>query len=127
MVNYNDPDYVHWGNMTHYTRGIAIIDEGLRQLVATVEADEEYRNNTVFVVVPDCGRDTNPLASVPCQHHFGSKSSHEIFALVFGPGIARGGIVDKLADQSSIAGTIAQVMGFKARLANNQILEDAFA
>jgi hypothetical protein len=77
--------------------------------------------------VPDCGRDTNPLASVPCQHHFGSKSSHEIFALVFGPGIARGGIVDKLADQSSIAGTIAQVMGFKARFANNQILEDAFA
>src|SRR5215212_4430451 len=50
MVNYNDPDYVHWGNMTHYTRGIAIIDEGLRQLVATVEADEQYRNNTVFVI-----------------------------------------------------------------------------
>ena len=39
MVNYNDPDYVHWGNMTHYTRGVAVIDEGLRQLVATVEAE----------------------------------------------------------------------------------------
>lgn len=127
MVNYNDPDYVHWGNMTHYTRGIAIIDEGLRQLVATVEADEEYRNNTVFVVVPDCGRDTNPLAAVPCQHHFGSKSSHEIFALVFGPGIARGAIVDKRADQSSIAKTIGQVMGFKAEWAAGPVLEQAFA
>ena len=127
MVNYNDPDYVHWGNMTHYTRGIAIIDEGLRQLVATVEADEEYRNNTVFVVVPDCGRDTNPLASVPCQHHFGSKSSHEIFALVFGPGIARAAIVDKLTTQASIANTIAQVMGFKAKWAEGPVLEQAFA
>jgi hypothetical protein len=113
--------------MTHYTRGIAIIDEGLRQLVATVEADEQYRNNTVFVVVPDCGRDTNPLAAVPCQHHFGSKSSHEIFALIFGPGIARGTIVDKRSDQSSIARTIGQVMGFDARFANDQILEEAFA
>ena len=127
MVNYNDPDYVHWGNMTHYTRGIAIIDEGLRQLVATVESDEEYRNNTVFVVVPDCGRDTNPLAAVPCQHHFGSKSSHEIFALMFGPGIARGAVVDRDTDQSSIAGTISKVMGFNAEFAEKQILEEALA
>jgi hypothetical protein len=127
MVNYNDPDYVHWGNMTHYTRGIAIIDEGLRQLVATVEADEEYRNNTVFVVVPDCGRDTNPLAAVPCQHHFGSKSSHEIFALAFGPGIARGAIVDKSVTQISIATTVGQIMGFNAEHAKGPVLQEAFA
>jgi hypothetical protein len=127
MVNYNDPDYVHWGNMTHYTRGIAIIDEGLRQLVATVEADEHYRNNTVFVIVPDCGRDTNPLAAVPCQHHFGSRSSHEIFGLVFGPGIARGVVVDKRRDQSSIAGTIGQLMGFKAEHSEGPVLAEAFA
>jgi len=127
MVNYNDPDYVHWGNMTHYTRGIAIIDEGLRQLVATVEADEQYRNNTVFVVVPDCGRDTNPLAAVPCQHHFGSRSSHEIFGLMFGPGIARGVVVDKRRDQSSIAGTIGHLMGFKAEHSEGPVLAEAFA
>jgi hypothetical protein len=72
MVNYNDPDYVHWGNMSHYTRAISIIDQGLRQLMDAVEADEEYRDNTVFVVVPDCGRDSNPFISVPCQHHFNS-------------------------------------------------------
>ena len=127
MVNYNDPDYVHWGNMTHYTRGIAIIDEGLRQLVATVEADEQYRNNTVFVIVPDCGRDTNPLAAVPCQHHFGSRSSHEIFALMFGPGIARGAIVDKPSDQISIASTIGKVMGFEAEFSEKRVLAEAFA
>lgn len=127
MVNYNDPDYVHWGNMTHYTRGITVIDEGLRQLVGWVEADPEYRDNTVFVIVPDCGRDTNPLASVPCQHHFGSRSSHEIFALVFGPGIARNVVNDKRVDQISIASTIGRVMGFRAEFAEKQALDEAFA
>jgi hypothetical protein len=127
MVNYNDPDYVHWGNMTHYTRGIAIIDEGLRQLVATIEADEQYRDNTVFVVVPDCGRDTNPLAAVPCQHHFGSRSSHEIFALMFGPGIAKGDVVDKPHQQSSIARTVGKVMGFETAHAEQNVLAEAFA
>lgn len=127
MVNYNDPDYVHWGNINHYTRGISIIDEGLRQLVATVEADDEYRDNTVFVVVPDCGRDTNPLAAVPCQHHFGSRSSHEIFALLFGPGIAPGSVVDHRVDQTSIAATVGHIMGFKAELAEGPVLAEAFA
>ncbi len=127
MVNYNDTDYVHWGNMTHYTRGISIIDEGLRQLVDTVEADPEYRDNTVFVIVPDCGRDSNPLAAVPCQHHFGSRSSREIFSLIFGPGIAKGAVVDKPAEQISIAATVGQLMGFEAEFGEGPVLEEAFA
>jgi hypothetical protein len=127
MVNYNDPDYVHWGYMSHYTRGISIIDEGLRQIVAAVESDPEYRGNTVFVVVPDCGRDSNPFADVPCQHHFGSRSSHEIFALFFGKGIDRGVVVDKPADQISIAATIGRITGAGADFAEGPVLEQVFA
>ena len=55
-----------------------------------MEADPEYRDNTIFAVVPDCGRDSNPYVAVPCQHHFNSRSAHEIFALFFGPGIRMG-------------------------------------
>jgi Sulfatase len=127
MVNYNDPDYVHWGNMSHYTRSIAIIDEGLQRLVAAVEADAEYRDNTVFVIVPDCGRDTNPFIPVPCQHHFGSKSSHEIFALLFGPGIPRGVVVNRLVQQIDLAPTLGQMMGVKTALSEGAAMPEAFA
>jgi hypothetical protein len=127
MVNYNDPDYVHWGYMSHYTRGISVMDEGLRQIVATVEADAEYRDNTVFVVVPDCGRDTNPFADVPCQHHFGSRSSHEIFALMFGTGIQKGVVYDKVVDQVSVAATIGKLTGAAAEFSEGPILSEAFA
>lgn len=127
MVNYNDCDYVHWGNMTHYTRGIAVMDEGLRQIVAAVEGDDEYRHDTIFVVVPDCGRDSNPLVAVPCQHHFGSKSSHEIFALIFGPGVAARQVVDHRVDQISLAATIGQLMGFPVKFAEGPVLSEVFA
>jgi hypothetical protein len=127
MVNYNDPDYVHWGNMTHYTRGIAVMDEGLRQLVATVEADAEYRDNTIFFIVPDCGRDSNPFAAVPCQHHFNTRSSHDIFALAFGPGIAKGVVVDHRVDQISVAATIAKWMNIETAHTEGPTLEEAFA
>ncbi|PYK59669.1 MAG: hypothetical protein DME21_12715 [Verrucomicrobia bacterium] len=127
MVNYQDCDYVHWGNMSHYTRAVSIMDEGLRQIVQTVEADAELRDNTVFVVLPDCGRDSNPFADVPCQHHFGSRSAHEIFALFVGPGVKRDAVVDKRVDQSQVATTIGQLMGFKADCAEQRVLEEAIA
>lgn len=125
MVNYQDTDYVHWGNATHYTRAIAIIDEGLQRLVTAVEADPFYRNNTIFVVTPDCGRDANGLADVPFQHHFNSRSAHEVWALIFGAGISKG-VVDRAVDQSAIVPTIAAAMGFVADRAEGDVLDGVF-
>jgi len=125
MVNYQDPDYVHWGNPSHYTRAIAIIDEGLQRLVAAADADPFYRDNTIFVITPDCGRDANPLAEVPFQHHFNSRTAHEVWAVIFGPGIARGR-VDKPVDQSAIAPTIAAAMGFTPSRAEGTAVDGLF-
>ena len=125
MVNYQDPDYVHWGNPSHYTRAIAVIDEGLQRLVSLADADPFYAGNTIFVITPDCGRDTNPLAEVPFQHHFNSRSSHETWAVIFGPGIGKG-TIDRPVDQSAIAPTIAAAMGFAATRAEGQAVEGAF-
>jgi len=125
MVNYNDCDYVHWGYYSHYTTGISIMDEGIRELVTAVEADSEYRDQTIFVIVPDCGRDSNPLSAVPCQHHFNSRSSREIFALLLGTGIARGVVADRTVRQVDVAPTIGQLMGFRTEHAEGTVLEEA--
>jgi hypothetical protein len=115
MINYQDPDYVHWGNRSFYTRAISIIDEGVREIYSAVQSDPFYRDNTVFLVVPDCGRDSNRCMSVPFQHHFNTRSSHEIFVVASGPGIVRGGARVERArphQQISVAGTIGKIMGF---------------
>jgi hypothetical protein len=127
MVNYNDCDYVHWGNIHHYTRAVSIMDLGLKQIVQSVEADPEYRENTLFVVVPDCGRDNNRFAAVPCQHHFNSRSAREIFGLFVGPGIASGRVVDHPVEQISVAPTVAHFMGIQAPFAEGPVLEETVA
>ena len=134
MVNYNDCDYVHWGNIHHYHRAITIMDEGIKRIVETADQLPQYKNNTIFVIVPDCGRDDSRLAAVPCQHHFNSKSSRQIFALLVGPGIEKSRRVDRLTQQIDIAPTIAQLMGFSEILVRNgnhrvegRVLEEALA
>ncbi|QDV37273.1 alkaline phosphatase family protein [Tautonia plasticadhaerens] len=124
MVNFNDPDYVHWGVASHYTRGVSIVDEGLRRLWEEAERLPSYRENTVFVVVPDCGRDSNPFVAVPFQHHF---NAHHIFAAVAGPGIDRSRVVDKAVDQAEVAATVAAIMGFPMPLAEGRALGEVFA
>ena len=126
MINYNDPDYVHWGYPSHYTNGIAVIDRGIQRLVETVQADPEYRSNTIFCIVPDCGRDSNQFLSVPFQHHFNSRSAHEIFALFFGPGIKANQIVDRKVSQIDVAPTLAKLMGFEADYVDGRVLEEVF-
>ena len=126
MVNYQDPDYVHWGNPSHYTRAIQVIDDGLQRLVETVEADPFYRENTIFVISPDCGRDDNPLMGIPFQHHFNSRMAHETWSVIFGPGIELGRVLDKPIDQSAIAPTIAALMGFRATQSEGDTLSEIF-
>lgn len=126
MVNYQDCDYVHWGHLSHYTNGIRVMDEGIEQIHRAVEADPVLRLNTVLVVVPDCGRDDNPFLDVPCQHHFGSRASHEIFALVVGPGIPAGKVVDRRVSQVDIAPTIGRLMGFATPHAEGSVLTEVF-
>jgi len=125
MVNYNDCDYVHWGFMSHYTRGIQIMDEGIRQIVAAVESNERYRDNTIIAVVPDCGRDSNRFVAVPCQHHFGSRSAHEIFAFLFGPGVEKNTRVDKKVDQIQVAATLGALLGVETEFTAGPVLEEA--
>ncbi len=126
MVNYNDPDYVHWGYASHYTRGISFMDQGLEKIYCAAEADEYYRNNTIFVIVPDCGRDNNRLMAVPYQHHFGDRTAHEIFCLVVGPKVPQGKVVDRLVQQVDVAPTLGKFMDFSTEFVEGQVLEELF-
>lgn len=118
MINYQDPDYVHWGNSTFYTRAVSIIDEGVRQIYTAAQADEQqYRDRTVFVIIPDCGRDNNRCASVPFQHHFNTTSAHQIFAVVAGPRQIvphANRLCDRRQEQISVTRTLGDLMGFTA-------------
>lgn len=124
IVNYNDCDYVHWGYPSHYTRAIAIMDEGIQRLIEAVDADPFYRGNTYVVVVPDCGRDDNRLKAVPYQHHFNSESAHRIFALVVGPRIPAGARIERPVGQIDLAPTIARWMGLSLPYAQGRALKE---
>ena len=106
---------------------MTIVDESLRKVHEFSQNDPFYRDRTVFFVVPDCGRDNNPLVAVPYQHHFNSRSARQIFAAVWGPGIDRGRVVDRPVEQCQVARTVAAAMSLVLNEAEGPVLEEAFA
>jgi hypothetical protein len=126
LLNYQDPDYVHWGYAAHYTRAISIIDRSLQELVELAQQQAFYRDRTLFVVVPDCGRDANPLMKIPFQHHFNSRSSREIWALFVGPGISRNRIIDREIQQIDVAASVAAYLDLPAASIDGSVLPEIF-
>jgi hypothetical protein len=63
--------------------------------------------------------------AVPYQHHFGSKTAHEIFAIVAGPRKfvpSSATPIDRLQQQISVAATVGELMGFTATHADAESL-----
>jgi hypothetical protein len=60
--------------------------------------------------------------NIPFQHHFNSQASREVWALIFGPGIRKNRVYDREVDQTSIAATLANIMGVKAERAEGDII-----
>ncbi len=125
LVNFQDPDYVHWGNASFYQRGIAGVDAGLRRIFDAVERLPAYRGNTTLVVVPDCGRDDNPLLRIPYQHHFNSDEARRIWALIVGPVTPAGLRITRPTEQIDVHKTVAALMGFTSRLGDGEPLHEA--
>ena len=107
------------------TRAIAVIDKGLQRLVTLADADAFYAGDSIFVITRDCGRDVKPLAEIPFQNYFNSRSAHVVWAVIFGPGIGKA-VIERPVDQSAIAPTIAAAMGFAAFYAEGKAREGAF-
>ena len=63
---------------------------------------------------------------MPFQHHFGSRAAHEIWALFVGPGVERGAVVDKPADQVSVCPTLGALMGAPTEFAEGRALDEVF-
>jgi hypothetical protein len=126
MLNYNDCDYVHWGNPEHYTRGVAIMDRGMQRVVEALDRLEAYRDDTLLVVAPDCGRDHNRALAVPFQHHFGDAFSREVFAYFRGPGVPRGLRIDRRTQQVDVMPTIAAQLGLSRGEAEGDVLEEVW-
>lgn len=113
-ISYGETDeWAHAGKYQYYLDAARQFDDWLQQIWTFVQADPQYRNNTVLFITTDHGRgdaDKKQWTS----HGNSVKDSDELWMAALGPGIAAKGELNTPMQvyQQQFAQTIAGLLGY---------------
>ena len=107
-------DFAHDGDYEAYLKSAKQTDAFVKDLWDFVQSDEQYKNNTVFMITTDHGRGTDPI---DYWRHHGSKydGTDQTWLIAFGAGIKAKGEVMNSAPifANQIASTVATIFGLE--------------
>ncbi len=119
----------------HYHQALHASDYYIGRLWAMVQSDPFYRDNTYLFISTDHGRDDYPEPDQwalhgHCVSDFGQHKTcsgcSSIFTIVVGPGLGPR-VIKTPYDHTSLAPTIARLMGASLPSATGQIMQEVFS
>lgn len=106
--------------MNMYYEGIILNDMIILELWEEIQADEFYKDNTVFLVVSSQGRHTNDYSS------FGDdcEGCRRLLFLIAGPGVRENHVSGRKRYLTDVLPTVAKLMGIKTEHATGNIMTE---
>lgn len=105
-------DFAHDGDYEAYLKSAKQTDAFVKDLWEFVQSDEQYKDNTVFIITTDHGRGTDPIDN---WRNHGSKyeGTDQTWMIAWGAGIKAKGEVSNSVPivANQIASTIATILG----------------
>jgi hypothetical protein len=117
-VAYGEIDCAHYGSWSRYTEAIRRTDELLWRLWKAAGELPAYRGKTLFVVLPDHGRELESSGGTGFIHHSDfytgqgtDQGCRRVWMLLAGPGVAAGRRVERPVPITSVAATGLEYLG----------------
>ncbi|MEM8711314.1 MAG: hypothetical protein AAGG01_10205 [Planctomycetota bacterium] len=121
-----DADVAH-GSFNSYSEVVRRNDAAIGELVDAIRADEELRDSTAVLVLPEFGRDADLNTRRGLDHGDGSDDLRFVHGVAWGPDFRRGAVVKDDRRTIDVTPTIAHLFGAKAMHSKGSILRDVFA
>lgn len=106
--------------MNMYYEGIIVNDRIILDLWEKIQADEFYKDNTVFLVVSSQGRHTNDYSS----YGDNCEGCTRLMFLIAGPGVRKDYISGRKRYLTDILPTVAKLLGIKTEHATGNIMNE---
>jgi hypothetical protein len=109
--------------MNMYYEGIILNDRIILDLWEKIQADEFYKDNTVFLVVSSQGRHTNDYSS------YGDKCEGctRLMFLIAGPGVRKNYISGRKRYLTDLLPTVGKLLGIKTEHATGNIMNEVMS
>lgn len=130
VVNLNNVDTCH-GDFTGYLRNLHRADHGVGFLWDYIQSQiPQMANDTVMMVMPECGRNTSPNPILDENDWYGydhnDANSQRIFGMMVGKGVpqnlTRGSQGSPLGESADVCLTIAEILGIKETVASQGLV-----
>ncbi len=124
-VNLNNVDGCH-SNFTGYLRALHRADHGVGFLWDFIQKDPVLKDNTIMIVMPECGRNLNPNPILDHNDWYGydhsDANARRIFGMMVGPNVPSNSVIGSETNPKGhsvdIALTVADILGLKDTVAN---------
>lgn len=119
-------DIAH-GSYNGYVEVIRRNDEELGKLWDAVQADQELRDSTAIMVLPEFGRDQNLNQRNGLDHGDGSESLHKVFLIAAGPDFKTNKVIKKDCRTIDAAPTLYSLFSRQPMpFASSRVLKEMF-
>jgi hypothetical protein len=119
-------DVAH-GSFNAYVEIVRQNDATIGDLWRAVQDDDELRETTAFIVLPEFGRDADLNARRGLDHGDGSDDLNYVSAVCWGPDFARGRVVTDDVRAIDVCPTVCDLLGTGAPLARGKRLPRLYA
>jgi hypothetical protein len=109
--------------MNMYYEGIILNDRIILDLWEKIQADEFYKNNTVFLVVSSQGRHTNDYSS----YGDNCEGCTRLMFLIAGPGVRKNYISGRKRYLTDVLPTVGKLLGIKTEHATGNIMNEVIS
>jgi hypothetical protein len=120
-VDFGEIDCAHYGSWSRYVEAIRRTDELTWRLWKAAEEIEQYRGQTLMLILPDHGRELDRPDHWGFIHHSNfytdegaDEGCRRIWMIAIGPGVKAGYRVDKPVPITSVAATGLEYLGLEA-------------
>jgi hypothetical protein len=119
-VDFGEIDCAHYGSWSRYVEAIRRTDELTWRLWQAAQTLRAYRGRTVFLVLPDHGRELDRPGQSGFVHHSdfytnqgADEGCRRVWMLVLGAGVAAGRLVERPIPITAAAGTALASLGLE--------------
>jgi len=120
-VMFGEIDCAHYGSWSRYVEAIKRTDELTWRLWRACEEIDAYRGRTLFLVLPDHGRELESKNGTGFIHHSdfytntgADEGCRRVWMLALGPGVTAGRKIDKPVPITTVAATGLEHLGLSA-------------
>jgi hypothetical protein len=115
FVNFSDVEAAHFGSYSMHLAGIRNTDRLIYELWQETQSNDEFRGNTLMVILPEFGRDpdgsnTNGFLN----HRSNDDTCRRVWMMCVGQPLSRPQVIDRPVRQVDLCPSLAAWMGCRA-------------